>query len=216
MNNYVMLMGCGAVLAACSGAIEGDEWESGGDFTSSDMGSPVDAPGAPVSDDTTPIGTVQQALIDTSTSGTGCFALVPPFIFPQDNFSLSIGGSFQPISLCGNQAGTALAFRIENFVRELGTQLVRPASATPDECADLQLFFAIGREHGPNQPKTIVGTGSRRGFVTVTDGVPTCNLAFQLYMGSELMPNDQDYFFAAQVLRDGGGNITEPVVISPD
>jgi hypothetical protein len=160
------------------------------------------------------LGQVQQAFIDLD-SPTGCFGAVPPFIFPQDVLVLGLGfgGSLQPTTFCGGTGAVAHMFMIQNFTRTFGRPFARPVSASIQECADLELVYAVGRRIDGAAPE-IVLQGSAQGQVRVdSQGRAFCDLEESLVASESAMPDGEDYFFAVQVLRDGGDGITEPVQI---
>jgi hypothetical protein len=160
------------------------------------------------------LGQVQQAFIDLD-SPTGCFGAIPPFIFPQDVLVLGLGfgGSLQPTTFCGGPGAVAHMFMIQNFTRTFGRPFARPVSASIQECADLELVYAVGRRIDGAAPE-IVLQGSAQGQVRLdSQGQAFCDLEESLVASESAMPDGEDYFFAVQVLRDGGGGITEPVRI---
>src|SRR5690606_32173812 len=149
--------GCGA----------GESW-SGPLEDAENSGDTATSAGLPRSDDgdrELVIGQARQAVINLES----CLAAVPPFIFPQDVFALEIGSTFRPVSLCGSPSSHI--FRITNFVSALGVPTARPIGASPEECADLEVFVAAGRDVGVGERAELVLFGSERGEVRVrSDG----------------------------------------------
>jgi hypothetical protein len=150
------------------------------------------------------LGQAQQASI-----GSGCFASVPPFI--NDVFQLEIGSPFEPSSFCGGPGQVSHILMIQNYVRALGIPAARPVNATPQECADLQLFVGTARFVGINVVPQLVLLDSRRGEVQLVGGVPVCSLQMSLVQPEDRMPDGEDYYFAVQLVRDGSDGNTEPV-----
>lgn len=160
------------------------------------------------------LGQSQQAFIDVE-SNTGCFGPVPPFV--QNVFDVGVNAPFEPSSFCGGTGAVARIFLINNYSRVFGRPSARPVSPGVAECADLELFYAVGRIVGSGVAPEIVFQGSDRGEVQL-DGLsqPFCSIGERLVGDENVMPNGLDYYFAVQVVRDGSDGTTEAVLVSPN
>lgn len=209
---WVVAFGALAPVVACGGNGElVDEGESTDIFDANTAPAVADENGEGGGPAATLLGHARQAQIDTGSSE--CFGSVPPFIQPRDFFELTIDESFIPTSLC---ASDVYFFMVENLVKELGIPHIRPNEAPAVNCADLQVFFAIGRINGVNERPTIVAQGSKRGSVVVRDGGALfCDITLPVRPSNlNSMPDGADYIFAVQALDDDGEpGVSEDVLV---
>jgi len=210
MYKYSLLVAMGSFLSslACSG---GDwaqaprdesaaESETGADEVAVPSAGPASegaglAPRADVV-----LGQAQQAVIDDS-----CFDAVPPFVQAGDFFRLSFT-DVRPISTC--QGGQARFIMVDNLVKDLGIPAARPNETPVENCADLQIFFAVGLYGDPGDDAQVIARGSKRGEVVVRDdGTLFCDVTVRMQPNDlDDMPDGRDYIFVVQALDDDRQN----------